>query len=354
MDYIKISGFKSIKDEKITLMPINILIGANGAGKSNFISFFDFVNRLSNGSLQEYTALRGGADKLLHKGQKTTENLSFTVEFDNGNNGYSVNLKAGITGFIFTQEKLMYRNTPDRDITNFGTEANLKLSDNDRARHIIYYLDGLRKYHFHDTSSKSPFSKLSHVENDIYYLYSDGSNLAAFISHIRKKDKIVYNRIIKTIQSVAPFFSDFVLIPNDESFIRLQWKDKFSDSVYGVTDLSDGTLRFISLTVLFLQPNLPDTIIIDEPELGLHPIAIAKLAGMIKSASLKGCQVIIATQSTDLISHFTPDSVITVDQIDGCSKFERLNEADLKEWLTEYSLDDLWKRNILTAAQPNH
>jgi predicted ATPase len=127
--------------------------------------------------------------------------------------------------------------------------------------------------------------------------------------------------IISTIQSIAPYFLDFELTPNKGSFIELRWKDKYSDTIYGVTDLSDGTIRFIALTVLFLQPNLPDTIIIDEPELGLHPTAISKLAGMIKSASLKGSQVIVATQSTDLISHFSPDDIITVDQIDGCSKF---------------------------------
>ena len=143
------------------------------------------------------------------------------------------------------------------------------------------------------------------------------------------------------------------MIPNNKNLIRLQWKDKYSDTIYGVTDLSDGTIRFIALTVLFMQPNLPDTIIIDEPELGLHPTAIAKLAGMIKSVSAKKCQVIIATQSTDLISHFPPESIITVDQIDGCSKFNRLDSTKLQQWLDDYTIDDLWKRNIITTGQPN-
>jgi len=103
-----------------------------------------------------------------------------------------------------------------------------------------------------------------------------------------------------------------------------------------------------------MQPNLPTTIIIDEPELGLHPTAIAKLAGMIKSVSAKNCQVIIATQSTDLISHFLPQDIITVDQVDGESKFKRLNNEELHEWLDEYTIDDLWKRNIITTGQPNY
>jgi predicted ATPase len=118
-------------------------------------------------------------------------------------------------------------------------------------------------------------------------------------------------------------------------------------------DLSDGTIRFSALTGLFMQPALPETIIIDEPELGLHPTAITKLAGLIKSVAAKNCQVIIATQSTDLISHFEPEDIITVDQINGESVFERLDSEKLKAWLEDYTIDDLWKRNIITTGQPN-
>ena len=321
MDYIKISGYKSIKDEKIDLKPINIFIGANGSGKSNFISFFEFLNRLYNRNLHEYVALKGGADKFLHKGQKVTDTISFKVEFDNGQNGYSATLKLGTDGFVFTNEKLIIQRDSNVDISSSDKEARLKITDNYRAKHVIEYLNGFRKYHFHDTSDKSPFTKSNHIQNDTHYLYSDGSNLAAFLFEIKNNDKVIYNLIISTIQSIAPYFLDFELTPNKGSFIELRWKDKYSDTIYGVTDLSDGTIRFIALTVLFLQPNLPDTIINDEPELRLHPPDISKLAGMIKSASLKGSQVIVATQSTDLISHFSPDDIITVDQIDGCSKF---------------------------------
>lgn len=354
MDYIEISGYKSIKSERIDLKPINLLIGANGSGKSNFISFFDFLNRLYNKNINEYIALTGGENKILHKGQKVTDTISFKVEFDNGKNGYSATLKLGADGFIFTEEHLIYKGDLGWDISRSDREARIKTTDNFRAKYVIGYLNGFRKYHFHDTSDKSPFTIPSHIENDIYYLYYNGANLAAFLYDIKEKEKIVYNRIVKTIQSIAPYFLDFYFTPNSENFVRLQWKDKYSDIVYGVNDLSDGTIRFIALTVLFMQPNLPDTIIIDEPELGLHPSAIAKLAGMIKSVSAKGCQVIIATQSTDLISHFSPESIITVDQIDGRSIFNRLDANKLQEWLEDYTIDDLWKRNIITTGQPNY
>ncbi len=353
MDYIEINGYKSIKKARVNLAPINILIGANGSGKSNFISFFDFLNRLYNRKLNDYIALKGGDNKILNRGKKYTDTISFTMEFDKGQNGYSAKLQSGTDGFVFLREDLIYRGNP-KDISKSGTEAHIKITDNFRAKYVIKYLNGFRKYHFHDTGSNSPFSKHSNIENDIYYFYEDGMNLAAFMFHIQEVNKIVYNRIIKNIQSIAPYFSDFYFVPSKEKNIRLQWTDKYSDVVFGANDLSDGTLRFIALSVLFLQPDLPDTIIIDEPELGLHPSAIAKLAGMIKSVADRGCQVILATQSTDLISHFLPEDIITVDQINGETVFNRLSSDKLHQWLEDYTIDDLWKRNIISGGQPNY
>lgn len=352
MDYIKIQGYKSIKSAKIDLKSINILIGANGSGKSNFLSFFELLNRLYEQKLNEYIQLKGGEDKFLHKSKKHTSEMFFKVEFDTGNHGYEVVLKSSVEGFIFTEE-ILHLKRDAWSLRNLSKEAKIKNSGILGATHISEYLNGLKKYHFHDTSTNSAFTKLSNIENDIYYMYEDGSNLAAFLYNMKSNHQIVYKLVIKTIQSIAPFFSDFYLQPNVEQYLRLQWTDKYSDTVYGVNDLSDGTIRFIALTSLFMQPKLPDTIIIDEPELGLHPTAIAKLAGMIKSCAAKGSQVIVATQSTDLISHFNAEDIITVDHINGESFFNRLSGKNLSDWLEDYTIDDLWKRNIITTGQPN-
>jgi predicted ATPase len=353
MDYIEIKGYKSIKEVSVDLAPINILIGANGSGKSNFVSFFDFLNKLYNRKLNEDIGLKGGSDKILHKGIKSSNTISFKMEFDHGLNAYSAILQSGTDGFVFLKECLMYQGD-SKNISRSETEANIKRTDHLGAKYIIKYLKGFRKYHFHDTGSNSPFTKYSNIENDIYYFYQDGMNLAAFMYYIQETNKKVYNRIIKNIQSIAPYFSDFYFAPNKENNIRLQWTDKYSDVVFGANDLSDGTIRFIALSLLFLQPDLPSTIIIDEPELGLHPTAISKLAGMIKSASERDCQVIVATQSTDLISYFQAEDIITVDQINGQTIFNRLNSENLQQWLDDYTIDDLWKRNIITGGQPNY
>lgn len=352
MDYIKIEGYKSIHSETIPLAPINILIGANGSGKSNFISFFDFLNRLYNRKLNDYIALSGGDNKILHKGKKHTKKIFFEIKFQDFLFGYAVTLTSGTDGFIVTNERLIYQDR-STDISKSSKEAQIKKTDHPQAEYIIKNLNSFRKYHFHDTSKHSSFTNLSHIENDIHFLYSDGSNLAAFLFNIQQTNKIVYNRILKTVQSIAPYFSDFYYNPYQEQQIRLQWTDRYSDVIFGASDLSDGTLRFIALTVLFMQPKLPSIIVIDEPELGLHPKAIAKFAGMVKSASSKGSQIIIATQSTDFLSHFSPEDIITIDQINGESKFKRLNSDDLQQWLEDYTIDDLWKRNIITTGQPN-
>ncbi len=349
MDYIEIKGYKSIKDAKVELRPINILIGANGSGKSNFLSFFEFLNRLYDRKLQEYIALRGGVDKMLHKGSKVSSEIKAHLSFDR--NAYSFALRRGDDALIFTEENVWYSNNP-WNISNFAQEAKIKTDDLYRSKYVRNYLTSLKKYHFHDTGQNSPFNQTSHIQNDIYFLYEKGENLAAFLFDIQQKHPKVYYRTIQTIQSIAPYFSDFYLQPNSEGYIRLQWQDKYSSTVYGTTDLSDGTIRFIALVILFLQPNLPSCIIIDEPELGLHPFAIAKLAGLIQSAAAQGTQVIVATQSADLVNHFQPEDIVTVDQKDGESIFQQLQTEELSAWLDEYSIGDLWQRNIIASGQP--
>ena len=356
MNRIQIKGYKSIKELDLSLRSINILIGANGSGKSNFLSFFDFLKQIYKRNLREFVALKG-VDTFLHNGDKVTLEIATHLYFK-GTNAYSFTLKKGDTGLIFTEEGMWYGKNPyynnPIDITSFNNESNLRNQTIPRANFIRKYLNNLAKYHFHDTGENSPFNKESNIENDKFFFYEKGNNLAAFLYNINKENKIVYNLIIKTIQSIAPYFLDFFLIPESNGNIKLRWQSKYTSTIYGVNDLSDGTIRFIALTVLFLQPNLPETIIIDEPELGLHPTAIAKLSGLIKSVASKDCQVIIATQSTDLISHFEPGDIITVDQINGQSVFERLSSETLELWLEDYTIDDLWKRNIITTGQPNY
>ena len=356
MNRIEIEGYKSLKKINTPLNPINILIGSNGSGKSNFLSFFEMLNHIYERKLSPYVALNGGTARFLHKGSKVTDSIKAKVTFNQ--NTYGFELKEGENQFVFMHEWLGYTSKAswinDRtDISSYKNEAEIKsYSGLTRGGYIKDYLRTISKYHFHDTGKQSPFTHESNIQNDIFYLYKSGDNLAAFLYGIQQKEPMTYKRIVRVIQSVAPYFSDFYFNPNENGNLRLLWHDKFSETVYGPTDLSDGTIRFIALTTLFLQPNPAKLIVIDEPELGLHPVAISKLAGLMKSVKERGTQIIAATQSADLISYFEPEDVITANQVDGETMLSRLDAKQLAHWLDDYTLGDLWKNNIIKGGQP--
>lgn len=347
MDKITIKGYKSIKDLELELKPINILIGSNGSGKSNFLSFFSFLRIIYQKSLQNF--VMGDTEKILHKGFKITKKIECFLKFRK--NGYSFELVNNKGNFIFSKEGLWYDNNP-MEISNNSKETNLHTQTIYRANYIKRYLSGVQKYHFHDTGNDSPFHKKTNINKDGIVLYSNGSNLASVLYKIKVENPKIYQRIIASIESIAPYFFDFFLEPENNGSIGLFWKNKYSEQIYDSYDLSDGTIRFIALATLLLQPKLPETLIIDEPELGLHPFAIAKLAGLVKSASQKGCQIIMATQSVEFVNHFTPEDIVAVDNRNGESYFERLDEEKLSIWLEEYSIGDMWKQNIINLGQP--
>lgn len=350
MDRIEIKGYKSIKEWNLPLRPLNILIGSNGSGKSNFLSFFTLLENIYQKNLGVYIALNGGVDKFLYKGTKITQSIECHLKFKS--NGYSFKLGNNQGQFVFEKEGLWFDSNLG-EISNFNSETNLhNPSGMRRNKYVKEYLSQVKKYHFHDTGKNAPFHKESNINSDWYSLYSDGSNLAALLFKIQELKPIIYKRIINAIESIAPYFLDFQLIPNEEGNLRLLWKNKHSEQIFSSYDLSDGTLRFIALATLFLQPKLPETLIIDEPELGLHPFAIAKLAGLAKSASQKGCQIIMATQSVELINHFSAEDIIAVDNRNGESVFERLSEEKLSIWLDDYTIGEMWKQNIINAGQP--
>lgn len=354
LDYVEIEGFKTLKKVNLKLEPLNILIGGNGSGKSNLLSFFTFLGQLYDQNLQDYTAQQGGIDKFLHKGRKVTQEIVFKLPFNSKTNGYGVVLRITENKLYFANEVAMYNNN-NWEIGKKGLEAELVNSDLFRSEYIRQHILSCRRYHFHDTSDNSMLKSDSSIDkNNTHTLYSDGRNLAAYLYRIMKEEPKVYRLMLGTVRSVAPFLVDFDLVPNAGQCVELNWRAKGCEVTFGPHDFSDGTLRFIAMTVLFLQPKLPTTIVIDEPELGLHPAAVASLAGLMRSAAARGSQVIAATQSAELISHFNPEDVVTVDLVDGESKFQRLSSEKLDSWLEMYSLGEIWQRSIISQGQPQY
>lgn len=349
---IKIKGFKSIKECDLELNMLNIFIGCNGAGKSNFISLFKMLQHMIDGKLEYYVTNQGGVDSILHFGSKATEQLLIDLKF--GNNGYGFKLEPTKDNkLMFENEWFYWMQSGNINIGSGHIESRWQRGTNTGIDSYVQPILGDQKwrvYHFHDTSDTA-LVKREHGLNDNINFATDARNLAAFLYRLKETEKINYEKIVKTIKLVAPFFDDFILRPNPlkEDRIQLEWKSVDKDVPFTAAQLSDGTLRFICLATLLLQPSrlMSETILIDEPELGLHPYAITILASLIKSAS-KRKQIIISTQSVELLNQFDVEDIVVVNRENNSSTFSRLDENELEIWLeNEYSLGELWNKNLL-------
>lgn len=359
---IHIQNFKSIRDSgEIEIGPINILIGPNGVGKSNFISFFKLLNNIYKEQLQRYIAESGYADKMLYFGRKKSKFIAGGILFRNDknqiNNRYDFKLTPDQensfyfekeTGGFNTSYESSHQNWNFIEISSVGKlESGIKNSGATRFEHLKKYFENFNVFHFHDTSASSTLKQASKTL-DYRLLREDGSNLASYLFRIKDTHPNNYKMIEYAVRSVAPFFNKFDLKPDAKNpdVIFLNWLELNSDEYFNAHNLSDGTLRFIALSTLLLQPDLPKTIIIDEPELGLHPAAVIKLAAMIKSASTK-TQIIVSTQSVNLLDQFEPKDVIVVEREDNQTVFKRPDTEALSDWLKDYSIGELWGKNVL-------
>lgn len=356
---VVIEGYKSIRKQSVELFPLNILIGGNGIGKSNFISVFTLIRNLYERNLQNYVLRKGGADTLLYMGKKCTSEMSVKLFFSKGeqdaHNCFYLDMFESLDSLLIKQIGTAFNSGSK---WHYCVYEENKLESDFKTKHSgqAYYVNSLLRefevYHFHDTGDASPMKGKSNVD-DNHSLRTDGSNIAAFLYYLQEKFPKHFQRIEKTIASISPFFEGFKLHPNrlNEQFIQLEWKQKGgSDSYFNAYQLSDGTLRFICLATLLLQPHLPKTIIIDEPELGLHPLAINKLAALMKKTSQEA-QIIVSTQSVNLVDNFEPEDIIVVGRKDNATSFNRLNAEELSLWMEEYSLGEIWEKNII-GGQP--
>jgi predicted ATPase len=358
LDKIAVNGFKSIKNLDLELTNLNVLIGPNGAGKSNFISLFHTLNQIIVGQFQECVSKAGGAETFLHFGHKETEEICINLTF--GLNQYiSSFIPTDDDSLIFKNELILFHNStrysqePYSENINTG-EKESKLSYQAKrkpgkvASYVLNALENWRVYHFHDTSESSKLKKWGDL-NDNLYLRPDARNLAAFLYELKETSEHEYQTIRDAIQMVAPFFDDFMFRPkktNDGEKIRLEWREKGSDYPFLAHHFSDGTLRFICLATLLLQPEKPSTILIDEPELGLHPYAITILVSLMKQATVEN-QLIVSTQSVPLVNQMNPEDIIVVDREKKSSVFKRLSVDEIEDWIEDYGVGDLWEKNHL-------
>ncbi|SOE02978.1 AAA family ATPase [Rathayibacter rathayi] len=357
--YVTISGFRSISDLRLDLItPVTLLIGANGAGKSNIVDAFELLGFTVDRALQEYVLLNGGFSNITHASKRSSlqtpvlEAWGAWTEGDRKGyrNGYKMTLSQGRDDRAILQESTYTHNAEyakpyDNDL-GYSTESQLKeiASRHLANQYLLDILSGCRVFHFDDTGLTAPSLRRADIA-DSETLHSDASNVAAVLFDMKLNRRDLYDRVVRTIQNVAPFFEDFVLREEAGSTI-LRWKEFGLDSVFSGNALSSGTLRFICLTVLIQQPRSPSTIVLDEPELGLHPSAIFQLADVFRSIG-DDQRIVAATQSVTLLSQFGVADVAIVERQQGSTVVSRPDRSELDAWLTDYSVGELWEMNLL-------
>lgn len=352
---VVVDGYKSIASVDLELGQINVLVGANGAGKSNFLEVFDLIGEMINENLRQTVARLGGSERLLHFGSKKTPRIHTRLEF--GANGYEASLAPAQGGTLFFESEqcwgqgMAYTKPFVAPLGVGHSESKLPGEARDPQHRVAQWtlsaMESWKRFHFHDTSAAAGI-KQSQPIADNRSLRRDAANLAPFLFRLRESYPAHYQRITSAIRQVAPFFADFVMRPDaaNEHLISLEWKPAEGDYFGSPHALSDGTLRFMCLATLLLQPEPPSLILIDEPELGLHPFAIVALADIIRATSVNQ-QLILSTQSVTLLNQFEVEDVVVVDREGGASTFHRLKPPDLEVWLDEYAIGEMWEKNLI-------
>ncbi len=360
LDFLTIRGFKSIRNlEDFQLRKLNVFIGANGAGKSNLISFFRMLHSLIDGNLSDYVRNSGGISDLLFNGRKATEKMEFETRF--GRRGFRFNIvptptedyaltsearffERGTSGWWELGDSFDGKSLLVKEVEQGG-------GDSEYSKPVYYSVSSWKIYHFHDTSENAPM-RHAEIIQDNKYLRFNASNIAPFLLRLKNEEPSIYNEILQSCRLVIPYFDDFLLdvqVLGQKEKVSLSWKAKGSDYPMQPYHFSDGSIRFICLAVALLQPNPPSLLIIDEPELGLHPAAISLLAELVQNASERS-QLLVATQSPAFIDNFAVNDVVVVNRENGESTFKRLEEKDYSFWLENYSVGELWSKNVISGG----
>lgn len=390
--------------EEIELRPLNILIGSNGSGKSNFIEIIGLLNKLPDKDPWVDVIASGGAEEWIWKGQTDYEptSIAVTTESDELSLGiplgslygevpiksiYSISLwdsggSFGVAEERFMElkegedEKTVNSNAFDRSVweskqedlnrpmgilkmampppvpqrLNYERSVLSQLANapeiaskwprmNELANNferIICYRDWI-------FGKESKSRQLQRVGLDSYHLAADSSNVAQVLKAMRDRGNAsTFDRLI---ESMKTFYESVKDVDTElvGTHLRIMIKEDGLSSRTPAERLSDGTLRWLNLLIVLLDPTPPPAICIEEPELGLHPDMIPTLADLLREASTR-TQLILTTHSRTLVECFSddPESICVCEKFAGATEIRRLEADRLKVWLEKYSLGQLW------------
>lgn len=358
---LHIKGFRSLADVRIAKLPNPaVLLGANGSGKSNLLRFFEMVtSMLQQPGLGHFVQFHGGADDQLFQGTVATSRIDASVGLlaEAAQHEYRFSLEyAHPDRLLFADEALGFGQAENMVWHRFGgghDEAKLPYAKTETdgaceiaARRFKGFFEHCVVHQFHDTSATSRL-KVRWDAEESFRLLPHGGNLPSVLLYLSRHDKERFDAICYYVSRILPGFRRFE-IEEAHGKTLLRWQASGSSKTIGPHLTSDGSLRFFALVTLLNLPAevLPEIVLLDEPELGLHASAITLIAEMVKSVALKR-QVVVATQSPIFVDFFRPHELVVLELDAGQTLVRRPEELDLGPWLEEYTTGEIWRKNLI-------
>ncbi len=382
---IRVQGFRRLHDIDLPLKRLNVVIGANGCGKTSLLDVFSLLAASAAGALSETISDLSGVDAILSnliaaKGDKArfmALELAMTVPNHNPLE-YRLALASRGIGYEITDETLTqardrkpqpfkhidshhgqvryYDPQPGkRGLVKPTWDYNDKETALSQVPKMFREPEEFRKrlassthYHVLDVGRRAPV-RLPQQMKDAKLPGHDGEDLISCLYTLRETDPDRFNAIEAALQAGFPSFERLNFPPVATGVLSMTWKDKSSNTTFAMHQLSEGSLRFLWLATLLQSPELPAVTMIDEPEVSLHPELLSLLADLLREASDR-TQILVATHADRLVRFLEPGEVLTVNVSEqGAAGFQWADQLDLASWLDEYTLDEVWRMGRMGA-----
>ena len=386
---IKLTNFLSFSNEsqEIELRPLNVIIGANGSGKSNFLESFYFLQNLPS---NVGTPIRegGGISEWLYKGLPEQPNMKLELFVDNpcprkicNELYYAVSFSSAGFNYMIIDEQLKSKEAQTRCFDRYifyefkngqpfitlpGHIDTIKLEDvnptqsileqirdETNYREITYLAREFKKikiYREWQFGKYSPVRQPQRADMPNQYLEPDCTNLGLVLNQIERNAE-AKKRLLSELKNFYNDVEDFYLNIFSNT-IQIYFHESGLRSPVPATRLSDGTLRYLCLLAILCNPNKPPVLCIEEPELGLHPDVFPGLSRLIQEAS-QHCQIIVTTHSDIFVDTFNdiPEAILVSEKDENGTSINRLNHEELKPWLEKYRLGRLWMRGEIGGTR---
>ena len=372
---LHVEGYRRLRSLTVDLRPLNVLIGANGVGKTSLLEVFSLLGAGAEGRLEPRLASLGGLNEVLTRDRAT--HLGFDVRMTSAERAplnYHLEIAPKGQSYQIVEEALTQHSdplapTPFKHIQARGLDVRYSTPKHkgllrptwehspletalsqvpkmyEEPERFRSRLASCGLYGLIDVSPRSPV-RLPQAMRPVTIPGPSGDDLVSYLFFLRESEPARYDVLTDTLEAAFPDFERLSFPPVAAGTLALTWTDVNFQSPMYMHQLSEGTLRFLWLAALLQSPSLPAVMLIDEPEVSLHPYLLCLLVSLLREASLR-TQLVIATHSDRLIRFLDPAEVLVCDSTEGETTVTWADTMDLERWLADYTLDELWMMNVI-------